>query len=185
MPDNLPFEQLWCEICASEVDGNPSDDYLIERSLMRPRGLLNSLMACVGFAINRGHARIEADDVKSGLANYSRDLVRDIGLELRDIMGRYENVLYGFLGKLPRLTMEEIYLTFIDAGIEEADWDGVIDVLIWYGFLGCLRPGKGVSYVYDVGYNISMLKAIINQQPRDSRRYEINPAFWDGLEIQQ
>jgi hypothetical protein len=183
LPDEVPFEQLWGEICVPDVRGQESDDYLIERSLMRPRGLINSLIACVGFAINRRHERIEADDIQSGLANYSRDLVRDIGLEVRDVIGRYENVLYGFLGKSSLLKLDDVYLALIDSGVEEADWPTVIDTLLWYGFLGCVRPERGVRYIYDVSYNIGMLKAMIEQQPADACRYGINAAFWDGLEI--
>ena len=183
LPDEAPFEQLWGEICVGDVNGEPSDDYLIERSLMRPRGLLNSLIACIGFAINRRHERVEADDIRSGLANYSRDLVRDISLELRDVIGRYENVLYGFLCKPSLLTLDDVHLVFIDSGVDEADWQTVIDTLLWYGFLGCVRPAGGVRYIYDVSYNIGILRAMIEQQPAGAPRYGINPAFWDGLEI--
>ena len=37
---DIPFEQIWPTFCVSHYHGEESADYLIERSLMRPRNVL-------------------------------------------------------------------------------------------------------------------------------------------------
>jgi len=41
MPSDKSFEDLWRRICVSHVNGEESSEYLIERSLMRPRALID------------------------------------------------------------------------------------------------------------------------------------------------
>lgn len=183
MSKTAEFGELWQAICVPEIDGQHTADYLLERSLMRPRGLLNCLTNCIGYAINRAHTRIEVEDIRFGLSNYSRDLARDIGLEVRDVLGEHEDILYYFLGAPSRITSDQIRLRFIDAGVDENHWDSVTNVLLWYGFLGCGRDDGSSVYIYNVGYDIRILKAMIDRQPEHSERYSINPAFWYGLEI--
>ena len=73
-------------IAISLVDGEESSEYLIERSMMRPRFLLNLLSHCRGYAINLGHDKIQADDIRRGLDAFSTDLIYDIDLEIRDVL---------------------------------------------------------------------------------------------------
>ena len=80
------FEELWRMIAISLVDGEESSEYLIERSMMRPRFLLNLLSHCRGYAINLGHDKIQADDIRRGLDAFSTDLIYDIDLEIRDVL---------------------------------------------------------------------------------------------------
>jgi hypothetical protein len=73
-------------IAVSLVDGEESSQYLIERSMMRPRFLLNLLSHCRGYAINLGHDKIQPDDIRRGLDAFSTDLIYDIDLEIRDVL---------------------------------------------------------------------------------------------------
>ena len=57
------FREIWPEICDPLVDGQDSFAYFVDRTLMRPRDLLQFLQRAVDFAINRGRTRIEADDI--------------------------------------------------------------------------------------------------------------------------
>jgi hypothetical protein len=61
------FETLWPKICISHYDGEESSQYLIERSLMRPRFLLNLISQCKSFAINLNHERILEEDIEKCL----------------------------------------------------------------------------------------------------------------------
>ena len=76
MPDR-PFDDLWRRICVSHIDGEESSQYLIERCLMRPRGLIDLSNHCRGFAVNLGHSKIEVEDIRKGLRAFSGDLVVD------------------------------------------------------------------------------------------------------------
>jgi hypothetical protein len=65
------FLEAWRDICVSHVKGEESSQYLIDRTLMRPRNLIKLLHYCRGAAINVGHLRTEADDIEKGLYGYS------------------------------------------------------------------------------------------------------------------
>ena len=86
MPAATTFQQAWLSICDSHVHGEETSQYLIDRSLMRPRCLIDILKYCRSYAVNLGHTRIEVTDIQKGLHAYSCDLATDLGLEIRDIL---------------------------------------------------------------------------------------------------
>ncbi len=93
------FEEAWRTICVSHMpDGEETAQFLIDRSLMRPRFLINLVNHCKSNAVNSGHMKIEHVDIEKGLAAYSTDLIYDIGFEIRDVLPEAEDVLYQFLG---------------------------------------------------------------------------------------
>ena len=65
------------QICISHYKGEETSQYLIERSLMRPRNLLKMLAHRLGFVVNLGRERIEQADIEKGLKAYSLDLITD------------------------------------------------------------------------------------------------------------
>ncbi|WP_431194271.1 P-loop ATPase, Sll1717 family, partial [Pseudomonas viridiflava] len=52
---NEPFSAIWPKVCVSHYKGEESSQYLIDRSLMRPRFLLSLISQCKSFAINLNH----------------------------------------------------------------------------------------------------------------------------------
>jgi hypothetical protein len=168
-------------IAVSLVDGEESSEYLIQRSMMRPRFLLNLLSHCRGFAVNLGHDRIEADDIRRGLDAFSTDLIYDIDLEIRDVLPFAEDILYIFFGQSVRLTEHDINLLMGKFNIEERQ--KLFDILLWYGVLGVMRQDGDVAFIYSINYDMKRLKALIQLVPPDQRAFCINPAFWLGLEI--
>jgi len=78
--EKASFEDLWRKICDPIVDGEESSQYLIDRSLMRPRSLIELIGHCRGFAVNLGHERILKEDIlpPKGLSAFSNDLVNEL-----------------------------------------------------------------------------------------------------------
>jgi hypothetical protein len=62
LPDDTPFARVWSQICVSHYYGEETSQYLIDRSLMRPRNLIKLLAHCRGFAVGLERARIEEVD---------------------------------------------------------------------------------------------------------------------------
>jgi hypothetical protein len=58
LPPDTTFERVWSEICVSHYSGEETSQYLIDRSLMRPRNLIKLLAHCRGFC---GRASAFAD----------------------------------------------------------------------------------------------------------------------------
>lgn len=184
LPDR-PFEDLWPKICVSHIKGAESSQYLIDRCLMRPRGLIDLVNHCRGFAVNLSHSRIEAEDLTKGLEAFSSDLVVDIGYEIRDVMPAAENILYAFIDEPQTIPLSALTTLLTKAGIGTEPVSGIITILLWYGVLGVRRIDGAVTYIYNVNYDMPILKGIIKKLEEDGVVYVINPAFVPGLQIRE
>jgi hypothetical protein len=174
------FEALWPKICVSHYKGEETSQYLIDRCLMRPRFLLNLVSQCKSFAINLNHESIEAKDLEKGLTAYSTDLLSDIGYEISDIEKDVDDVLYAFISSKPRLTIPEINTTLVEFGVDESHCKKIIDLLLWYGFIG-LTINDEAKYIYDFNYNMQLVNGIMKKN--NGNLIVINPAFWPALMI--
>lgn len=177
------FEVLWREICVSLIKGEESSQYLIERSLMRPRFLLNLISHCRGFAVNFGHEKIQVEDVEKGLSAFSTDLIYDIDLEIRDMLPFAEDVLYSFLGHTAQVREQE-FVDIFGKRFTPEQARKIVNLLLWYGVLGVMRSNGEIAYIYSVNYDMKRLNAILDKESAESRSFYINPAFWPGLEIE-
>jgi hypothetical protein len=66
-------------------------------------------------------------------------------------------------------------------GLAETQASAVIDLLLWYGVLGVLRADGEATYIYHTYYDFRKLRTLLNKQR--AQTFQINPAFWAGLEI--
>ncbi len=64
------FEEIWSRVCVSHLDGVETSQYLIDRSLMRPRGLLDLVNCCRSHAVNLRHEKILEADIRNGEETY-------------------------------------------------------------------------------------------------------------------
>jgi len=60
------------------------------------------------------------------------------------------------------------------------DAERVVELLVWYGFLGIPGAGGKPLFIYDRLYDMRRLEADRSQQA-DNLLYVINPAFLRGL----
>jgi hypothetical protein len=183
LPKDAPFEHLWRTIFVALVDGEESSQYLIDRSLMRPRFLLNLIGHCRGFAVNFDHEKIEAEDIAKGLASYSTDLIYDIDLEIRDLLPFAEDVLYAFIGQPARLLLSQIEELLGRSGLNADQVSKVLNILLWYGVLGIVRADGEIAYIYSVNYDMKRLSALLAAKQGDQPSLTISPALWSGLEV--
>jgi hypothetical protein len=181
--ENRTFDEAWRTVCVSHtLSGDESAQYLIDRSLMRPRFLLNLINHCKSNAVNSGHNRIEQGDIEKGLAAYSTDLIYDIGYEIRDILPDAEDILYDFLGSPCEIRAFDLVAALEGKHGPELT-EKIIEVLIWYGVLGVVRAAGEIAYIYSVNYDVKRLYVMRDRTAVQERRYHVNPAFWVGLEI--
>lgn len=180
-----PFEDLWQSICVSHVEGEESSQYLIDRCLMRPRGLIDLVNHCRGYAVNLLHSKIQTEDLLKGVQAFSSDLVVDIGYEIRDVMPAAENVLYAFIDEPQTMPMNELKTLLTRGGIDNEKVPDIITILLWYGVLGVRRMDGTVTYIYNVNYEMPILKGIIRKLEEEGLVYVVNPAFVPGLQIRE
>ena len=161
LPQDLSFYDAWREISVSHRDGEDTSEYLISRSLMRPRYLLRLINYCKGNAVNLSHDKFTVEDIDKAVAAFSADSIREIGLELRDVFPAAEDVLYEFIGAKRRLTRSEIEAILDRTPLTHEEYGRLVEALMWFGFIGVLRIVEGESrevYIYDVYYDMKKLQ---------------------------
>lgn len=177
----LSFDQVWSKICISHYKGEESSQYLIDRSLMRPRFLLNLIGHCKSYAVNLNHSKITEQDIEKGLAAFSMDLLSDIGYELKDISSESDGILYAFIESKKELSLQEINQK-ISPFVSHEQCQKMIDLLLWYGFFGIKDYQNEERYIYHYHYNMNIMKGFISQKG-GNLKYCINPAFYKSLMI--
>ena len=181
-PKDTPFEKAWSSICVSHIESEESSQFMIDRSLMRPRNLLKLFNACRGFAVNLQHEKIEADDIGKGLETYSNDLLIDADNELTDIEPRARRLIYQFLDESSEFSRDDLSV-LLSEDLEESDVSRIIEFLLYYGFLGIRYANHEPKYIYNVGYNMEIFKVQIEKNKK-ALKYVLNPAFWPALNTQ-
>lgn len=172
------FEEVWPHIFDLSVGGVDSFQYIMERSLMRPREFLRFLHQAIEVATNRGHGRVSGDDIKTAEARFSEDLLASVEGELRDIDPEVRNPLYPFLGSRERLSRDDVLKRLGEGGFRNPE--KVLELLVWFGFLGVQRNGaESPRYAYELQHNVAKVLA-----PIESHQgwFVIQPGFRSALE---
>lgn len=180
-PDTA-FDRVWSQVCVTHYRGEETSQYLIDRSLMRPRNLLKMVAHCRGFAVNLGHERIEDSDIEKGLRAFSLDLITEADQELTDIIGADTTLIYHFIGEGDSFDSSKLQIILKGAGVSEDRVVPVIEMLLYYGFTGIKYDTEPARFIFDVGYDMRILKVIISKHP-NSVNYVLNPAFYPGLNL--
>lgn len=170
------FDELWSFFFTSHVRGQDSFSYILDRTLMRPREVLRFVRDCVDVAVNRGRERVGEDDIIHAETSYSDDALVDLTLELKDIDPALSNVPYGFIGTSSVLSETEVRQLMINAGVDEARLGKVLDLLLWFGFLGLHVYPDEERYAYQYQHNVYKMRS-----GASSFSFCIHPAFRRAL----
>lgn len=174
-----PFDDIWSRISDRYIGTQDSFKYMLARTLMRPRDLLNFVHAAIGVAINRGHERILESDIHKAEEGYSEDMLLSTAFELRDVHPDMLDVLYSFSHATSRLTKDEA-LKVLSETKREQPASALMELLIWFGFLGVQEIGQEEPvYSYEVRYNVQKLLVPLE---RGRATLIIHPAFRKALQ---
>jgi hypothetical protein len=179
----LSVEHLWHNIALPVMNGEDTLEYLISHCLMRPRYLLRLINFCKGSAINFGRDRIDQEDIKSGMSAYSTDIVKEIGLEIRDVLPASEDILYVFLGEPKEMKRSKIEELLKPKLPNSATVTATITLLLWHGVFGFCRSTTEATYIYDVNHDIKRLLGVMEKAAGHDPMIQINPAMWPCLEM--
>jgi len=170
--------EAWGAVNPPLSGGTSAIREMIASSLMRPRFLIDLCEKAISFAINRGHRAVSAEDVEDALKQQSLYLVSDFGYEIRDVAGVSEDIFYRFVGKGDTFTPQEI--SEIVGTIGNLTNERIIELLVWYGFLGIPGTDGKRVFIYDRQYDMRRMEADTKQHG-DNLLYVVNPAFLRGL----
>jgi hypothetical protein len=172
-------DAAWNAINPVMDDKRTAVEVMIGASLMRPRFLIDLAEKALSIAVNRGHSMITVDDVKTALQKHALYLVTDFGLEVRDVSGLSENIFYDFIGQGQRLTSEQVTEIVLKRanGLKPEE---IIDLLLWYGFLGIPDARGRAVFIYNRDYDYKRLEAE-RDRLGEGLVYYVNAAFLEGL----
>lgn len=169
-------------IAVSHYSGQPWLSFMVDQSLMRPRNLLKLFKHSLAYAINSSHERIETDDIARGLRAYAQDLVIEVDRELSDVFPNARKLIYEFREESAEFTHDDLMTLIQCSNLDEGEAARVISFLVYYGVLGVRRGSDEPVYIYDVNYDIEMMKVQIRKWG-GSAKYVVNPALWPALKL--
>jgi hypothetical protein len=127
---------------------------------------------------------IEEEDAREGVRDYSRDLLRDVMQEIKDVAPELEDALYALIDTPAYFSRRALHGFFKSWQIPRSEWDSLIDRMLWYGVLG-VEVGSGqIRYIYDVNYDAELLNAAVRRVGLGCT-YWLNPAFRPALAVSE
>ena len=176
------FREMWPNICSPLIDGQDSFAYMLDRTLMRPRDLLQFLRSAMHIAINRGHTRIEEDDLIQAERSYSEDLLLTMSFEIGDTYPEYSELLYAFEDSPAAMSVQDARDRLELLGdVPQDQVDRVLELLIWFAFLGVSSsPQAKERYSFDMQGN---MRRLLYPLTTGDAQVVVHRAFRAALEI--
>ena len=109
-------------------------------------------------------------------------MMNDLRYEIADVCPQYPEILNSFVGEIGPLSLKQVQELLIElANVPPSECVKVLDLLLWFSFLGVAVDSDNRRYSYDVFYNIEKLKAGSRDKRADNEVYHIHPAFRKAL----
>ena len=174
------FDEAWASIAEPAVGIRGSFDYICDRTLMRPRDALLFVQRAQQVALNRSHSRISSDDIRQAEVGYSEEALTQLGFEMEDTHPAMVDALFAFHGAAAKQTRDQVNDRLVQGGIESGHLPDVIELLLWFGFMG-VQVGNGEPlYSHTVHINLRRLTHPIDTS---TAQFVVHPAFRRALEI--
>lgn len=170
--NNVHFDDIWATFFTAHVRGEDSFQFILTRTLMRPREILRFVRECLSTAINRQRETVTEQDILDAERSYSADALVDISLEMKDVKPEYDNVPYAFIGAPVVMSRQVVEVRLREVSISEGELQRVIDLLIWFGVLGIYVTEEDERYSYQYAHDPKRMTLGLK-----SFAYSIHPAF--------
>lgn len=170
---------IWPNLCVTHIGVTDSFDWMLERTLMRPRDLLFFLREAMAVAINRNHKVIKEDDLLHAELGYSEDQLLMLSFELQQTAPEFGDLVFNFEGSKPSLDSDALEETLCSAGLTAEARSHAVDLLLWYGFLGVHSDRTAADvYAHQAGYN---MRRLVQPLSTGKGHYVVHPMFRRAL----
>ena len=188
--DNDNDDSTWAIVFPETVKGTLAPDYILSRSLPRPRDVLDFCQKAIDQAQRNGHAVVTEQDILDGESSFSESLFWSVTTEFRGLYPNLENVLIEFAGaeeRLPWRNFEQLARKAIASNQEYVNnWIGagnidpqaLAEVLFRVGVIGLSR-GDDAYVHFCNGRSFAETWGIVSSGPI----VHIHPAFARALEV--
>ena len=89
-------------------------------------------------------------------------------------------MIYHFIGEGDSFTSQHLEQILKGAGINDEQIQGVINFMLYYGFVGVKIGANLPKFIFDVAYDMKLVAVLISKAKNDMV-YVLNPAFHAGL----
>ena len=176
--------EVWTKYFTQFVGSVPTRNFLIKTVFPRPRDLIYLVRASQQNAINRGHSKIEEDDIESACTQYSSFLLSSLMAEGSPQFRNLEDFMTELFGGPTILTQDLVReaLEACDAGFDKAEY--VIDLLFDLGFFAYEVAPDRFEFCLEKDQK-ARLGSLSRRTSRQigQRRFLIHPAFHAFLEL--
>jgi hypothetical protein len=177
-------QQVWERYFCSTVRGVSTRDYIAGSILPRPRDLIYLAHYAIAQAVNRGHMKVEEEDIYEAQKKYSHYALESIAAETSD---QIEELLYEFIGEKEVISDDDLLRAMKRCGIHENELVQVIELLCSLSFLG-RETGPGQFEFQHTGEDTTKLQIMARKaamkRPDRKPYFRINKAFQPYLEIE-
>lgn len=177
-------DEIWQTFFSPKINGKDSFEFLIDRTLMRPRDLIQLCNLCKDKAVANNNTRITEKDIYQALPQYSEWKLNDLTVEYKVQYPFLGNVILGAFYSIPPVVNRDLLLTRlkpITGKIIESfgsqyfePIDNLLQIIYNIGFWGAVVSDE-VLYSF---YGKSIVIPFIDL-------FEIHPAFRLALKIEK
>jgi len=166
------------------IDGEDSLTWLINRSVMRPRYLINLVDECFGKATAANRKSISEDDMKLALKSSSIEMISDTNFEIRDVCPDANDSIYSLIGCPSEMNIAELKGILADHQMPDDLKNEPERLLYWFGVLGFRNKTGRNKYIYDFRYDEKIFTKHRELAQKANQLVVVNPAYTDGLECE-
>ena len=189
---NQNDEEVWSAIFPEQVKNMAAAEYILTRSLPRPREVLNFCQAAIDHAQRNGHSYVTEQDILDGEKSYSEELIYSVSSEFRGQYPDLEEVLLEFFNVSEKILWNdfrnitetaiqnkgEIIGTWVEG--KDITTRFLAEVLFRIGLIGLSREWTS-SVHFCNGKSYSETWRLVSSDPV----VHIHPAFAKFLEISE
>jgi hypothetical protein len=177
-------DEVWTKFFVDTIGETPTKDYIVERIVPRPRDIIYLCKASLAHAVNRGHYKIEGEDIAQAEIEYSEYAFNSLEAETSAQIEHLEELLYEFAGVNHIVTRQQIEHFCNKASINPNQIQNNIDLLCESTFLGPEIEKDRFEFIYDDGRSDVVRKLAKKvQEVTGLERYQINIPYRSYLEI--
>ncbi|HUW97184.1 MAG TPA: hypothetical protein VMW58_15490 [Anaerolineae bacterium] len=139
-------DETWCDVFCAKVGDKDTADYILDRTLLRPRDVLQFCNRCLEQGQNERHDYVHEDDILAAELSYSEDFILDLFREYHISHPDLIEVLWLFTG-FPEEVEEARIAQLLQAA--QADPRSVKTAATW---LADYTPDRLIGFLYDIGF---------------------------------
>jgi hypothetical protein len=161
------FGSVWQAVSVPSIGGQPTLDFLVDASLMRPRYLIRLFETARRRAVSLGREKIEESDYRIAVEELGWQVLEDFDRELADIVPDAKHLLFEVSLLGDRTSLSKLRQVVRAKVGKETLVEPVIDILIWAGCIG-VTTESGIRYISDCGFKRPFIRALMRSDDTPS-----------------